>query len=422
MIKRWLEYIRESYEKDGFVYLFNEETLHDYLLIFDDNYYSVDITYGGFFDNSFLTMRDILNPGIRISIKSTKEVTNVDLTGEFRKIMRRIMGVCEKNYPDGKYNVFYAIGKSDYTNTVYYDINRIVVNGGFLKNGRFSSELHEYMGINIVLPIPEICNTPVKILNYYKIRNGKDANGVDSYKIEGDKVFYIISNRELAYQIVHYQSSYKEYLTSEDIIDVEVSSEKLSNSDLLNYHLSNENLKLFLKLVLKKNMFADFKQAYIDYNDLENKLDNLTDDEVIDYMVKNQDCICDILDEQEPCDDILMEIKDMYYSLECSEYSDEYHQAVQKEFEKKVEKEFLPECSTFRDPEHGLYWSIPFTREWLIDLDDDKIEDETIDSVFTEYLSVSNPHIKLNPYFPDYVTVDDKYFNEEVKSIIENAL
>ena len=38
----------------------------------------------GFFDNSFLTMMDI-NPGIRISIKSTKEVTNVTLPSEFRK-------------------------------------------------------------------------------------------------------------------------------------------------------------------------------------------------------------------------------------------------------------------------------------------------------------------------------------------------
>ena len=39
--------------------------------------------------------------------------------------------------------------------------------GDFLKKVSY-----EYMGINIVLPIPEICNTPVKIiLNYYKIRN-----------------------------------------------------------------------------------------------------------------------------------------------------------------------------------------------------------------------------------------------------------
>jgi len=130
----------------------------------------------------------------------------------------------------------------------------------------------------------------------------------------------------------------------------------------------------------------------------------------------------------------LSDIKQSYGDWASQAHADTNLQQIKDEFDEILDDNFtykkgtreVEKKSKFNKDENGnwrtykeeeTFYLIQFNSEWIEDFEVDDLEEESLETIFSEYCyKTEKTGFELKPYFSDYGDVDDKEWNKDVKS------
>jgi hypothetical protein len=204
-------------------------------------------------------------------------------------------------------------------------------------------------------------------------------------------------------------------------------------NSLFQYTLDKENVVLLVKSMIKEMGGLEDTINHIgdecsdeSYESVKGK----SEDEVIQFLLKERfyetlKQLCKNSDIYQ--DEVANTVADWEMSAHADANFDELERAfdniVGKEFEySKIKKEVeYPQVDKSYKIEKDFY-VIPFSNEWLQDLDSEFLYNKNLKDIFDEWCGHQYFTYEIKPYFSDYGNVDNKKLNSEIKGNLERYL
>lgn len=433
MIKKWNQFIVEKQlqifkgTSDEYpeleyrhYYPISEEDIKDYLLEIEDAGYDINVNYG-FIDAEdthyhkrsgdnkiFFTeyVKSISNtPLIEILISTTDRTGNDDVTSCLKSFIRRIKHLFDK-----------VIIRDD---NGELDINYIEIKGGMLTD---SLEVEGDLVIQCIWK-EEIHFSHKMIFENLNIVIDKDVHfdkrGQCTFDISREILAKHLVNREYQDILSDDEIEYDRWFDDTHYFIPE-------HYDLFTYHLDDSNIKLLLSYCFRNydSIRSEYGDEYEFLNDFESTEDFVNRfHESVNYKE-----LGNFLDNIN--DDTYQEIRQDYAQMYVDNKVDSDIEAIYEAFNKLVKddighinkifrKEIVKKDKNGHDVSYQkVYYNIDFDASWAFDYDDYDDRRIHIDDLILHYIDNHLCQSELKPYFKDYADVDNKEFNEHVKSNI----
>lgn len=401
MIKKYLEFIKESYNEklklSNFWKLSIEEIQEYFRDAEEDGGFNIKINYGFFknqeFSQKVLSGEDII-PAYKIEIEMDR-YKDVDVTDTLLFAHDII-----KDKADADIIITDDSGE--------LDIDDIKLKGGIYIDG----DSIEAEG-NLVIIANQKESIKIDELSIAKFYNWSE------YEVKDNKVFMKISIGDLADVLIK-GSNYIEIIKNgmENMWDDYYSSEYQPDiQDLFNYKLDKENIDLAIKAVLKDN-----EEGILETIPSEIKEDSRFNIEFLIIYIKKL-----LLERYNGSDlreyfkdsEIISEIRQLWGDYEMDAHAYANYEDILKEFDRIVGKEFEYEKIEI---ENETFFLIHYDNSWIDDQDLDNIMDNRLTNVFGEWAYNCYFDYKMDPNFSGYGDCDDNQVNKEVNSILKSYL
>ena len=320
------------------------------------------------------------------------------------------------------------------------NIDELLVKGGFFlkdESGDITKDIQieDNLGL-FIMDKKEINIDSKELCEYYGWLSEKDK---DTF-IEGNDIYIIVGMEDLADILLGDEKSYKSQLI--DGIDGDQywgSDYYPDTNSLLNYDLNKDNEVLLVKALIKE--YGGLEELVKEADN--DKLEGLTEDEVIEYLLKERfySTLIDLCKDS----DLVQDIKQTYSDHASSAHQDENYKDLVNEFDNIVgDRSYGAELSyskydkevevkrtytkqdgtkeTHTYPEVQTFYKIKYDNKWIEEFDYDFLENESLYDVFREYCQAHLGTFKFEPSFSDYGSVDSKDFNADVTWMLNNRL
>jgi hypothetical protein len=452
MIKRYLQFIKEQqlslFPMDEVMkpveeiktYRLEDDKIEELFVEMNDEGYTIDIERGfvetefrysgGKYHNDHKVfgqklIKGSVTPAYWINIYDTKpsneDVTDVVLTAidYFEDL-----GFEAKVYED----------KSE------VNLDELLIKGGFFledESGDMTKDIQIDNNIGLFVMDKKEVEVDVKELcEYYGWLSEKDK---DTF-IEGDDIYIVVGMEDLADILLGDEKSYKSQLI--DGIDGDHywgSDYYPDTNSLFSYDLNKENEVLLVKALIKE--YGGLEELVKEADN--DKLEGLTEDEVIEYLLKERfySTLIDLCKDS----DLVQDIKQTYADHASSAHQEENYEDLVNEFdnivgdrsygaklsyskydkEVEVKKTYTKQDGTKEThtyPEVQTFYKIKYDNKWIEEFDYDFLKDYSLYDVFREYCQAHLGTFKFEPNFSDYGSVDSKEFNSDVTWMLNNKL
>jgi hypothetical protein len=398
MIKKWIEFIKES-KKENSIWKLTQEDVNLYLIDLIDLRYKIELKLGKVDDNgSFSTdiTTGYINPAYWLYIDTYNVKSNDDVTDS-------LLTICDYLETKG-----FDITAMD--NDGEIDLNYIKIKRGidYFKDG---IELEGDFGIFIKQldnqtslfkdsrKLEEYYITEIDLAKYYKWKGYEIINNHIYVSVDLDTIArYILSSR--GYDKITNGINEEDYYNYSEKPDVE---------SLFSYYLDKDNEKVLLKVLIDEIGLEDVIE-------INNKLEGMSEDEVIEFILGERNYytlkeLCFYND-----NDVLDEVRQIYSDMETSSHIGKNTQELYDAFDNTISDYFE---YTKLTKDYVTYYKIKFDEKWIEDRDYDFLENLSLNELLQEYCSVEGFGDDLDPNFSDYGSVDLNEFNKEVKSILK---
>jgi hypothetical protein len=275
-----------------------------------------------------------------------------------------------------------------------------------------------------------------ELCEYYGWLSEKDK---DTF-IEGDDIYIVVGMEDLADILLGDEKSYKSQLI--DGIDGDHywgSDYYPDTNSLFSYDLNKENEVLLVKALIKE--YGGLEELVKEADN--DKLEGLTEDEVIEYLLKERfySTLIDLCKDS----DLVQDIKQTYADHASSAHQEENYEDLVNEFdnivgdrsygaklsyskydkEVEVKKTYTKQDGTKEThtyPEVQTFYKIKYDNKWIEEFDYDFLKDYSLYDVFREYCQAHLGTFKFEPNFSDYGSVDSKEFNADITWMLNNRL
>lgn len=452
MIKRYLQFIKEQQlslfpmeevmrpVEEIKTYRLEDDKIEELFVEMNDEGYTIDIERGfvetefrysgGKYHNDYKVfgqklVKGAVTPAYWINIYDTKpsgdDVTDVVLTAidYFEDL-----GFEAKVYED----------KSE------VNLDELLIQGGFFlkdESGDITKDIQIDNNIGLFVMDKKEVEIDVKELcEYYKWLSEKDK---DTF-IEGNDIYIVVGMEDLADILLGDEKNYKSQLI--DGIDGDHywgSDYYPDTNSLLSYDLNKENEVLLVKALIKE--YGGLEELVKEADN--DKLEGLTEDEVIEYLTKERfySTLIDLCKDS----DLVQDIKQTYSDYASSSHQEENYKDLVNEFdnivgdrsygaelsyskydkEVEVKKTYTKQDGTKEThtyPQVQTFYKIKYDNKWIEEFDYDFLENESLYDVFREYCQAHLGSFKFEPHFSDYGSVDSKEFNADVTWMLNNKL
>ena len=449
MIKNWIQFNEDKqldlfqdtpYERPelvhGNLYSMSEEDIRDYLTEIEDEKYIVEVNFG-FLNNDIKYTESITNrnmrPCVLVSITPAHDVKNYDVTTCLTSFFKRVK------------NKFKEIRIYDADDT------KIDIKDLILKDGIFVKSENEQLEIQLPLDIQLIWFSDVYITDklLFEYYGFDDSNVKFTEKGEAQVGFprdtisdwVLVSWMAMA---VSKRSSFKEVIDDPDFdfdYHYDRSSDWIPEHDsFFTYHLEKETIKDLLELCFKD--FDELKKEHPDndflneYESKEQLINNMVN--VKDRWSKSYTKLGKFLDEFEPGNNIYNELRTMYADWSVSAKADSDYKEIFNEFDEIVEKELNTKIVEKYDNEEQKsirlengdrkivkydrpYYRLLFNIDWVVESDSSDLFNLDLEEYMGNWTYNCIERTDLSPNFSDHADVDDKSFNIEARSVIDNS-
>jgi hypothetical protein len=403
MIKKWIEFIKESKELKK-KWKLDEEEIKDLLVEITDLRYKLYFNFGmvdddGKFSKNLKTGE--INPAYLIYI-TDDGVKSGDVT-------LSLLTMCDYLETKG-----YEVVTSDSDGIL--DRESLIIDGGiFYKDDSETLEDRYSISGDLEIFIKQLDNQITMFKGTAKLDTCKitekdlaEYYSWTGYELIGNNIYLDITLNDLASYILS-SHGYDKITNGIDEQDYYNYSEKPDIESLFNYYLDKENQNNLLKIIIDEVGLEEV----IEIND---KLEGMNEDEIIQFILSERYYytlkeLCRYND-----NDILDEVKLLYSDMEVSSHIAKNTEELYYCFDKTIGNYFK---YTKLNKDYVTYYKIDFDEKWIEDRDYEFLEKLSLNEIFQEYCSEEGFGDDLNPNFSDYGSVDLNDFNKEVKSILK---
>jgi hypothetical protein len=433
-LKRYIQFINESIKEqidEKKFWKLDEDDIREYLIDLTDAGYLITVGFG--FCETWTEHRynkpsiekeiytekvksgDDVRPSYWIQIESSGSVNNDDVTSALQFAYSII---------SEQANADIVINDADGS----LDIDRILLKGGLFINtepddDNSGEEAELYIAMFVKQKdLVEI--SEVDLMNYY---------GWDVDEVKNDHLYLHIDLEDMCNIMLDRKDRWK------DILVGGMQDGFWDNYDSWNY--APDINSLFQYTLDKDNVVLLVKSMIKEMGGLENTINHIGDEcsdeayesvkgkseeEVIQFLLKERfyetlKQLCKNSDIYQ--DEVANTVADWEMSAHADANFDELENAfddiVGKEFEySKIKKEV---GSKGYEIEKNFY-VIPFSNEWIKDIDSENLYVKNLKDVFDEWCGHQYFTYEIKPYFSDYGNVDNKKLNSEIKGNLERYL
>lgn len=410
MIKKWIEFIKESKEELKKVWKLDKEEIKDLLIELSDLRYSINTEFGIVDDDgNFTKTLEIgdVNPAYSVYINDYN-VKNGDVT-------LSLLTMCDYLESKG-----YEIITSDDDGV----LNResLIIDGGIFTHTHTQDDtemLEDRYSIDgdLILFIKQLDNQTTMFkgtekLDTYKIteKDFAEYHNWTGYGLIGNNIYLDITLKELASLILSSKSDY--YDTLIDGIDEDnyyQYSERPDFESLFQYYLDNDNIRKLIETIIKDTGVELVRT-------LNSKLVDMDEKEIIEFLLNERYYTTLIKLCKENDDGIVDEIRTSYADMETWSHIKSNTKELYNAFDNIVDDLF--EYTKFKKDD-DQYYKIAFDEKWIEERDCDFLENLSLTGLLEEYCSSEYFSYDLNTNFSHYGDVNLKEFNKEVKSILK---
>ena len=457
-IKRWndfISYIKESKETEEEFnpWMLDEDDIRDYFQESIDEGYQIEVRYGfvgeermwnykeskTHYVERFTKKLESGNNTPAISILITSEKVSSNDVSDNLKFAYSIIA----EEADADISILDNDGEIG-------DIEGITAKGGLFftdatwNTGSLSKpeEVEDYVEF-LVKKKQQIKITQTQLAKYYDWSRYEEKDGM----------LYVEYNLEdLSDLLLSRDSNYKDLLIDgSGIYDSYWGNDYQPDfNSLFDYYLDKENKSLFLKCLIKdaggledfvsyigdecddmvydtiKVMIED-KEGEPETTKEERKIKDITE-----YLLKER--FYNTLKQMSNDSELLSDIKQSYGDWSSNSHAEKNLEEIRSEFDEILDDNFtyikgtreVEKKSKFNKDENGnwrtykeeeTFYLIRFSNDWMEDFEVDDLEQESLETIFSEYCYKSDKTgYELKPHFSDYGDVDDKEWNKDVKS------
>ena len=456
LIKKYLEFIKEDVNdhfdisklKDKSLWNLSESEIRECFIEFEDAGYEIKINLI-FIEGNKITdkLKAGMKPGYLIKISEISGTnTKTDLSNNIKEIYDYIEDIA---------NVDIKIYDT-YSNTI--NIDGLTIKNGIYNNNENINYLEtrkkEFVILRGKQKESKVNITEMDLLEYYKWDK-------DEIIIENDKLFIELKINELVDMFVlSDQKDFIKVLKNRDnlwdLFDMENFCSSENDYYIISNNLDSDNFELFMKCLIKEYGGCDKILASItEYNDIDDdeSLKDKSEDEILDYISENEDIFNFLFEDSE----VATQIRHIIEEYETDAYSDDYYNALVKEFDNVIGKYFeftknqkeITNTETYQDI--STFYKIEFDNSWIDEIEDgadlvinpdyDEPDGDECDEFNDDYLdnyldNESNSLIelmkdwfddvdngnKLNPNFPEYANIDSKKFNSDLNGALQSYI
>jgi len=434
MIKRWLQFIKESNH-----HWLDTDDVKDAFISLQDEGYSISVGKAIFLaDDQIIWLNpedDIisLNPeyyfGFQILIEKSREKTD-DVTLDFKSAINylraegyEIQKVWDDEDLTSVDNLHFAKG-SIITWIPERSEKPLTFNEDDFEDGDIYIETSS-VGIYIYQPekVDIVAKDLAEIYDWSGYTTDSSGNIYCELDIE-DMADYLLSRRSSwKDQLVNGIDNYESHYYQPDI------------QYFFQYNLKKENEILAVKALIKE--LGGLKE-FIKECDNEN-LEEKSEEEVINFLLKER-----FYSTLEPlCKDseIIGDIRQTIADWESQAHCDQNQKELEKEFDRIIGREGIEFSKSRKEGKRYYYRKIPgtdrkekvyydeivwfyqvkFEERWISDYGK-TLSGYSLKNVFGEWCSDCYFENELNPHFSDWGDVDDKALNKEIEAILKNYL
>jgi len=439
MIKKYLEFIRESIKEDmdeGKFWKIDEDDIRQFLIDLEDENYNIIVTFG-FVENQEhfnyssgkTTNKEVftekllpgekVTPAYWVQIESNSNTTSTDVTDSLIFANDII-----KEKVDGNISVHDKDGK--------LDISNVQLKGGLWIGTDESEQLkaEEYIAL-FIKQNNSVEFTDKQVCEYYGLEYDAES--------KSGGVYIHVDLEDLADILLDRNSDYKKTLIggTEEMWDNYESHYYIPDiPTFFQYTLDKENEILMVKSIIKEMGGLEETINHIGdecsdeaYESVKGK----SEDEVIDYLLKER--FYDTLKQLCNNSDITDEIKQTVADWEMSAHVDDNYKSILSEFDDIADKEFkyqkIEKDNWVKSEGYSnggytqsiTYYEVEFDSRWMDDFDSDSLfRESSIRNIFDEWCGQQWFTYNLNPRIDDYGNVDSKKLNEDIKHYLLDHL
>jgi hypothetical protein len=420
-LKKYLQFIRESVEDREVENLWklNQDEILEFFTEIMDNGYLVDVEFGvvyNYRDKEFFSEKVFLGKSIRpaylIKIITTRNISNVDVTDALKFATSIISELADADY-------------MLYDDDVELDMDAVIIKGGLFIDGDL--EAVNYISV-FVKQKDSVSITQNQLSKYYDWSVAFEKDG---------QLFAEMDLEDMSDYILSRSSSYKDSLVKgqEVMWDYyDISDYYPEINSLFEYTLNSENSKLLVKSIIKElggylqviNLIRDkgSEQVY-------EKVKDMGEVELVDYLLRER--FRKTIEEIGLETEVMKEVRDVVANWEMGAHCDDNHKEIISEFDRivkkalgdfhKVEKEVTKHWTTRAGERREYktevtYFRIPYSNDWIIDLDIEDLKDKNLNDIFKDWLSEQSFNYEMNPSFSDWGHVDKGELNKYIRATI----
>lgn len=421
-LKKYLQFIRESVEEREVENLWklNQDEILEFFTEIIDNGYLVDVEFGvvgnyrdkEIFSEQVLSGRNI-RPAYLIKIIPTRDISNDDVTDALKFATSIISELADADY------MLYDEGGE-------LDMDAVIIKGGLFIDADLEAE--NYILV-FVKQKDRVSITQNQLSKYYDWSVTFEKDG---------QLFAEIDLEDMADQILARRSSHKDSLVKGqevmwDYYDISYYYPEINS--LFEYTLNSENSKLLVESIIKElggylqviNLIRDegSEQVY-------EKVKDMKEGELVDYLLRER--FRKTIEEIGLETEVMKEVRDVVANWEMGAHCDDNYKEIISEFDRivekalgdfhKVEKEVTKHWTTSTGERREYktevtYFRIPYSNDWIIDLDIEDLKDRNLNDIFRDWLSEERLSYEMNPRFSDWGDVDNKELNKDIRSILK---
>ena len=358
-----------------------------------------------------------------VRISESKLKGTEDLTNEFRSILRLL----EQN----GYNI---IIQNDGSNI---DENQIKINRGiFIKIDESGDLKNKLNYISLILIQNES----------QKLSDEKIAKFHNWFGYESDEkgIYFEMSIEDLAYLMLNRsehdnRGGYVDLLTNGiDIDNYDSIYYQPDVSELINHQLNNNQLEKLIKCLINEVGLDDIISEISDISG-----ESLEEEsEITQFLIKER--FKNTLEELLKNNDleIVGEIQEIIADYNVVAHVSQNGKEMYKEFDRILDKEGIDFRKEFKLGKRFYYtkskivdrvvktyyddyiwiYKIYYDDRWISEYDQDQLENSNLESIFNVWANSEYFNYRLDPYYSDYVNVDDKSLNSEIDSMLDDCL
>jgi hypothetical protein len=421
-LKNYLQFIKESIEDlEESPWKLTRDEILDFFTEIIDNGYLVDVEFGvvgnyrdkEIFSEQVLSGRDI-RPAYLINIIISRNISNVDVTDALKFATSIISELADADY-------------------MLYDVSELNIDTIQIKRGIFVNSGDSFRwtinSISVfVKQKGEVSITQSQLSQYYDWSVSFEKDG---------QLFAEIDLEDMADQILSRSSSHKDPLVKGQEVMWDyyrVSDYYPDINSLFEYTLDSENSKLLVESIIKElggylqviNLIRDecSEQVY-------EKVKDMKEVELVDYLLSER--FKKTIEEIGLKTEVMKEVRDVVANWEMGAHCDDNYKEIISEFDRivkkalgdfhKVEKEVTKHWTTSAGERREYktevtYFRIPYSNDWIIDVDIEDLKDKNLNDIFRDWLSEGSFNYEMNPSFSDWGNVDKGELNKDIRSIL----